>query len=177
MRRPAPPDGARVAIVIFGAAVWPGGRPSPSLVRRISYGLAVAEANPHARVFCSGAIGRHGPSEAQVMAEALIAAGVAPDRIVRDEASRDTLQSAAAAARFVHETGMARCIVCSDRYHLPRIRLLLRLFGVAAEPGPTARGTGGAGAWRWARMSAREALALPYDAMLALARRRSLLRR
>ena len=169
-------DGARVVVAIFGAAVWPGGRPSPSLVRRIGYGLAAAEAEPQAWILCSGAVGRYGPSEAEVMAQALTAAGVAPERIVRDEASRDTLQSAAAVARFVRDTGVLRCVVCSDRYHLPRIRLLLRLLGVMSEACPTAPGTGGAGAAYWARMSLREALALPYDAALALLRRRSLLR-
>ena len=38
----------RPAIVIFGAAVRPDGRPSPSLLRRIGYGLKAAHAHPEA---------------------------------------------------------------------------------------------------------------------------------
>jgi len=41
------------AIVIFGAAVWPGGRASPALARRVGYGLAAARARPGCPVFCS----------------------------------------------------------------------------------------------------------------------------
>lgn len=163
------------AIVIFGAAVREGGHPSPALARRIAYGLLAAHGS-QAPIVCSGAAGRFGPSEALVMAQALKADGVAPGRLVLDEESRDTLQSVLFAARFLRRQGLARCIVCSDGYHLPRIRLLLGALGVATEAGPVRRGPVGSKR-HWLRMVLREALAIPYDLAIVLARRPGLMRR
>ena len=163
------------AIVIFGAAVREGGHPSPALARRIAYGLLAAHGS-QAPVICSGAAGRHGPSEAYVMAQALKADGIPADRLVLDDESRDTLQSVLFAARFLKRRGLARCIVCSDGYHLPRIRLLLAALGVAAEVGPVQRGPVGSKR-QWLRMVLREALAIPYDLAIVLARRPGLTRR
>ncbi|WP_165842901.1 YdcF family protein [Phenylobacterium deserti] len=162
-------------IVVFGAAVWPGGRASPSLMRRIGYAEEAAAAAPHAMIFCSGGVGRHPPSEASIMARVLISRGVDPARLVLDEDSKDTLQSAAAAARFLRSRGERACIAISDAYHLPRIQLVLRALGVRASRGPTRRGHGGAGRRRWLYMQMREAPAIPYDLILALVRRRGLL--
>jgi len=165
----------RPAIVIFGAAVLADGRASPSLGRRIGYGARAAAAWPDAPVLCSGGAGRAGPSEASIMRQALVAAGIAPARLALDEASLDTLQSVVAAARFVRRCGLDGCLVCSDRYHLPRIRLLLAVLGVRTAAGPTARGLDGTRPRYWLKMHLREALALPYDLAIVLARRRGLL--
>lgn len=163
------------AIVIFGAAVRADGRPSPALARRIGYGLEAATDLRHAPILCSGAIGREGPSEASVMAAALKARGVEPARIVLDEESRDTLQSVIATARFLKGRGLTRCIVCSDRYHVPRIRLLLAALGVATTAGPLLPGRGGTRLAYWLKMTFREVLAIPYDLAIVLARRRGFL--
>lgn len=162
-------------IVIFGCAVLEDGRPSPSLARRIGHGVRAARAQPAALVMCSGAAGRVGPSEASVMADALIAAGVDPARIVLDEASRDTLQSVGAVLRLARAEGVTVCVACSDSYHLPRIRLMLRVLGVAtrAGPGSALRDVGQRANW-W-RMALREALAIPYDLGLVLTKRRALM--
>jgi len=165
----------RPAIVIFGAAVRPDGRPSPSLLRRIGYGLKAAQAQPDAPIFCSGGIGRAGPSEASIMARVLRGQGMAADRLVLDETSLDTLQSVIAAARFVRRNGRDGLIVCSDGYHQPRIRLMLGVLGVATKAGPTVRGLAGARLRTWLRMYLREALAIPYDLGIVIARRREFL--
>lgn len=164
------------AIAIFGAAVRPDGRPSPSLARRIGYGLEAAGAWDAAPILCSGAVGRAGPSEASVMAERLLAGGVDPGRLVLDEESRDTLQSVLAVARFLRRRDLARCVVVSDGYHIPRIQLLLGALGVATVPGPCAAGRGGAPWAHWARMSLREGMAIPYDLAIVLTRRSRFLR-
>jgi uncharacterized SAM-binding protein YcdF (DUF218 family) len=162
------------AIVIFGAAVRAGGRPSEALARRIGYGLAAALAC-EAPVLCSGAARRFGPSEAFVMAQALKEGGLASERIVLDEESRDTLQSVLATAKFLRRRRLGRCIVCSDSYHLPRIRLLLGALGVKTQVGPVPRGPAGSLRY-WLRMVLRETLAIPYDLAIVVARRPGLLR-
>lgn len=163
------------AIVVFGAAVRADGRPSPTLARRIAYAARAARVNPNAPLLCSGAAARGAPSEASVMARALTAEGIAPHRLILDEASRDTLQSVVAAARFVRAESLAGCIVCSDRYHIPRIRLLLSALGVASAPGPLQPGRAGSPLPHWAYMRLREGAAIPYDLAIVLARRRGLL--
>lgn len=167
---------SRTGIVIFGAAVWADGRPSPSLARRIGYALAAAREHPDALILCSGAAGVHGPSEASVMSHRLREGGIDPRRLHLDEASTDTLQSVIATAAFVRREGLADCRVCSDRYHLPRIRLLLSLLGVETAAVPTDPGRAGTPARYWLRMRLREAVATPYDAAILLARRRAILR-
>jgi uncharacterized SAM-binding protein YcdF (DUF218 family) len=160
-------------IVIFGAAVLPDGRPSRALMRRIGYGHAAAMAHPDAPVLCSGGVGRPGPSEASAMASVLRARGLVERRLIVDEESRDTLQSVLVAHRLVRAQGHAHVVVCSDRYHVPRIRLMLGALGVATEPGPAPAGAYEPSRGHTLRMALREAVAIPYDLAIVLARRRA----
>lgn len=158
-------------IVILGAAVGKDGRASPALLRRIEGGRQLALAHPDAPVFCSGAQGRYGPSEASIMAEVLVAGGVPAGRLVLDEASRDTLQTGLAAAAYVKARGLAGAIVCTDSYHVPRSRLILELLGVRTRDGGVAAGVRQMGRKAWLRMRLREIPAIPYDGVLAFGKR------
>lgn len=154
-------------IVIFGAAVRPDGRASAALLRRIGFGLEAARSHPRAPVLCSGGAVRPGPTEASLMAEALAQAGVPDERLILDHESLSTLDNAAAAARQVDLGGHPHVIACSDAYHLPRVRMLLALHGVASAPWrpgttpPLAHGLG---------MALREGLAIPHNLAVVLAR-------
>lgn len=148
-------------IVVFGAAVRADGSPSPALQRRITYAAEAAASDPQAVLFCSGARGRVGPSEASVMRSAL-AQVVDPSRLYADEASVDTLQTVRAAVAYARAHGHDECLVCTDRYHQPRARMLFALFGMRSRslmfaPSTARRSRG------WQRMWLREAAALPYD--------------
>jgi uncharacterized SAM-binding protein YcdF (DUF218 family) len=159
-------------IVIFGAAVGPDGRASPALLRRVGFGLEAAAEHPEAPILCSGGVVRPGPSEASLIAEELVRAGIAPKRLILDEASRDTQQNVEAAVRQVGLGGHPFVVACSDAYHLPRIRLLLRLAGVNSRPGPVRRGPAGPPMLHGLGMSLREALAIPHNLARALVRSR-----
>lgn len=157
-------------IVVFGAAVMADGRPSATLGRRIAYAAAAAALDRAAPVFCSGAVGRHPPSEAAVMAAALRRT-IDPARLHLDEASTDTLTSVRAAVAFAAANGCDRCVVCTDRYHQPRVRMLFALFGMASEPVVFSRDVARTDrSYRW-KMRAREAAAIPYDLVAGLAAR------
>ncbi len=93
-----------------------------------------------------------------------------------DEESLDTLQSVVAVARFVRRQRLDGAVVCSDGYHIPRIRMMLAVLGVRSVAGPTALGLQGTRLYSWLKMHLREALAIPYDLAIVLARRDELLR-
>lgn len=164
----------RRLIVLFGAAVRPDGAPSPTLARRIAYARSAAEHDLHAHILCSGAKGRHGPSEASVMAERL-SPHVASERLLLDEASTDTFDSVVAASRFIHAGGYNACTIVSDSYHIPRIALMFRILSVPAQAGPISRGRGSTSLRHWLWMRARETVATPFDAAITIVRRRRLL--
>ena len=147
----------------------PDGGPSPSLARRITYGLEAARADPESVVFCSGGKGRFGPSEASVIAAGL-AGEVAEARLMLDESSKDTLHSVIAAVRYARANDFFQCIICTDGYHLPRARLLFWLMGMKSKAGPFQRRRSGTRLYRL-RMRLREVLAIPYNLAEILFRR------
>ncbi len=150
---------SRQLIVVFGAAVRPDGNPSPTLARRIAFAAAAAARYTEAELFCSGAKGDHGPSEASVMA-GLLSETVDPSRIHLDEKSVDTLQSVIAATRFARAGRYAQCMICTDGYHQPRIRMLFAMLGMPATAIHVPHG----GSRRYQiKMRTREAAAIPYD--------------
>ncbi len=115
---------------------------------------------PDAHYMPTGAVGRHGPSEASIMAAALQASGVAADHIQLEETGTDTLSSALACARLLGGwAGPVR--LASSGYHQPRCMMLLRMAGVRARP--CAPPPAGPWVWYW---RLREGAALPYDAVV-----------
>jgi uncharacterized SAM-binding protein YcdF (DUF218 family) len=156
-------------IVVLGAAVRPDGSPSPSLARRIAYAAVAARSEPEALIFCSGGQGRFGPSEASVIAAGL-SSSAPRAQLVLDESSKDTLQSVTAAVRFARTNGVPCCVVCTDGYHLPRVRLLFWLLGVSSKaPASKPRPAGRLRYRLWMRF--REVVAIPYDVVAILLQR------
>ena len=151
--------------MIFGAAVRADGQPSRALRQRTEAAFACGGLG--ATYLPTGAAGRHGPPEAQVMAALLAQAGVAPERIIREETGVDTLSSVRACVPILRAHG-GEARVATSGYHLARCRLLLRRYGVrttACLPPPvSARGRT---RWFW---RLREAAAIPVDLVLAIAR-------
>jgi len=154
----------RPAIVIFGAAVRADGGPSLTLRRRVMAAVSFGATLRDPLYIPTGAQGRHGPPEAEVMARLLQDLGVPGESIRLELTGTDTLSSARACARMLrgHEGPV---FAVSSGYHLPRCVMLLRAFGLPARAAPPPEA---AHDWRerwWWR--AREGAALPYDALLA----------
>src|ERR1700677_3485345 len=159
-----------MTILIFGAAVRPDGKPSVTLQRRVETALACARGHQAVNFIPTGAIGRHGPSEASVMADFLMKSGIPGEQIQLEETGTDTLSSARALARLVRKepSRSGPVMVATSGYHLPRCLILLWLFGVAAKPCRLPRVPGTATWWKRWYWRLREVPALPYDATLAL---------
>lgn len=158
-----------MTILIFGAAVRPDGKPSVTLRRRVEAALACAKSHQEVRFIPTGAIGRHGPSEASVMADLLTKSGVSAEQIRLEETGFDTFSSVRAMSRLLHkEPPRGPIMLATSGYHVPRCLILLRLFGIAARPCQQPEVAASAIWWmRW-YWRLREVPALPYDVALAL---------
>jgi len=159
-------------IVVFGAAVKPGGRPSGVLKRRIEGAYSAWRLMPDATILATGGVGRHGPAEAAVIGERLLARGVPAEAVIAECCSRDTLESALACAAILRaRQDVGRVWICTSAFHSPRCRLLMWLLGltighVHIPPARTMRQR-----WHLAWWTLRELVALPWDALLVLAHR------
>jgi uncharacterized SAM-binding protein YcdF (DUF218 family) len=158
----------RPVIIIFGAAVRADGGPSLTLRRRVMAAAAFGATLSDPLFIPTGGQGRHGPPESEVMRRLLQDLGVAGSAIREENTARDTLQSARACAAMLRGH-QGPVYAASSGYHLPRCRMLLRLFGLPAQAVPPPEASHGLmERWYW---RAREGAALPYDAVLAGAER------
>ncbi|MBO1076964.1 YdcF family protein [Roseomonas marmotae] len=159
------PGEPRPVIIIFGAAVRPDGGPSLTLRRRVMAAASFGATLEDPLYIPTGALGRHGPAEAVVMARLLQDLGVPGDAIRQELTATDTLSSATACAAMLrgHQGAVW---AASSGYHLPRCVMLLRLMGLPARAAPPPEADMD---WRdrwWWR--AREGAALPVDFTLGL---------
>ena len=107
----------------------------------------------------------------------LNAAGADDDRLLIDDQSVDTLQSAMACARMLRtRADLEPVFVCSSPYHNPRCWTLLRILGIPARIAPMPSDRHALGIPKWLFYWVRECVALPWDALLALLARRNFLR-
>nr|WP_318293502.1 YdcF family protein [Microvirga sp. SRT01] len=156
-------------IVIFGAAVRPGGRPSPALRHRIEGALAWACDHPSAMIMPTGGIGKYGPAEAVAMKRALMEAGVAASQIVVERYGRDTLESVRLCHQLLQARGDCRRIVCcTSTYHQPRCVLLFRLLGYSVVVPKVPNSMGRMSRTTYGKLVVRELAATPYDSLLLM---------
>ncbi|TFW29942.1 YdcF family protein [Duganella callida] len=159
-----------IYLIIFGAAVRADGSASPSLARRVDGAWRYALAQPGAvRFLATGGVGRHGPAEALVMRDLLLARGCDEQLILLETQAGDTLESVVRCERILAGlTDIELVAVCTSGYHQYRCALLLRLLGyrVALPAMPADRPF--LGGFTWGRYVAKECLALPYDVLLLL---------
>ncbi len=171
------PPTSRAIAVIFGAAVSDDGVPSGALQRRVRSAL---ELRPHfdsIYYIPTGGLGvgrRY--TEAEVMQGMLEAEGVEQGRILQEGAATDTLASILNCTPIIRSIPEpAPVIVCSDKYHVWRCRIMFSLMGVTTIPWPMLSGRQSTG-WRWwIYYCLREFIAIPVDlatlTWLKLARR------
>ncbi len=138
MTTPEPTVGSKADyFIIFGAAVRVDGTPSGTLRRRVQGAIALAQQSANAQFIVTGAAGRFGPPEAEVMNTLLLQAQIPQERVILEPQGNDTFSSvlhckAILEARW-HE--VASITVCSSAYHNPRCALLLRLLNIHASWG------------------------------------------
>ncbi len=129
------PAGHADVAIVLGARVMPDGRLSTTLAHRAETALALYQSGAVQNLIVCGAKGNDEPvAEADAMAAALIAAGVDPVRIFRDDASADTVENIRNAQAIMAEHGFQTAMLVTSEYHLTRA------LWIASDEGLTALG-------------------------------------
>ena len=153
----------RNAVIVFGALVRKGGEPSPSLRRRAVHGASMVLTGEAPVLIATGGISKYPPSEASVIRRLAIEEGVPETKIILDETSFSTLDSALTCANIMNRHGWTSAWVVSDSYHLPRCVFLLRQLGVLAQGSAPDHSGSGTTRLNWYYLCLRELLAFPWS--------------
>jgi uncharacterized SAM-binding protein YcdF (DUF218 family) len=114
--RPAP-EGRFDAIVVLGCRVFPDGRPSVALARRVQRAAELWAAGRSEVIVLTGGSGDSGPVEAEVAAEVAESLGVPRSALVLETRSTSTDENARFAAEAI---AGRRVVVVTDAYHVLR---------------------------------------------------------
>jgi uncharacterized SAM-binding protein YcdF (DUF218 family) len=133
------------AIVVPGARVLAGGRPSGALARRTECAVVLWNEGVAPRVVFTGGVGDNPPAEAEVAAAHAKRLGLPHEAIVLEDRSTTTEENAGFAAEVCP---VARVVVATHSYHALRCRWVFqRYFDRVAVVGVSPVGGGG---WRFA---------------------------
>ncbi|MEC3862698.1 YdcF family protein [Mesobacterium sp. TK19101] len=125
--------------IVLGAAVWPGGQPSPTLRRRALHAARLWHRGKVGTIIACGGLGQHPPSEAEVIRDLCIAEGVDPAAIRLEDRSATTEENLRLALPLLETR---QVIIVTDHYHAPRARLVARRLGLdARSSSPPLRGS------------------------------------
>jgi uncharacterized SAM-binding protein YcdF (DUF218 family) len=100
---------------------------STSALSRLAEAVRLARLLPDAQLIVSGYNGPDGPSHAQILAEAAMSLGVAPERITRLDTTRDTEDEA---QELSHRLGREPFLLVTSAWHLPRAMALCEKAGL-----------------------------------------------
>jgi len=117
-------------IVVLGAAVWPAGRPSPALRRRVTHAVHLLHSGHGKALLMTGGLGQHPPTEGEVMRQVAMEVGVPARKILVEQRATSTLESAIYCTRIIRQHGWSTVLIVTDRYHLPRALLAFQSFGL-----------------------------------------------
>ena len=125
------------AIVVLGAAQYVG-RPSPVLRARVDHAVSLWKRGLAPTLILTGGTGvGDTTSEAAVARKYAMSLGV-PDRaIVVEVKGRTTSESMRAVARIMDDREKESVILVSDPFHMLRLSILARRFGLEPHTSPT----------------------------------------
>lgn len=123
-------------IIVLGAGVWDGGRPSPMLEDRLLQGIELYQNGASDRLLMSGDHGRKEYDEVNVMKQFAVERGIASEHVFMDHAGFSTYESLYR-AKDVFAAG--KVIIVTQKYHMYRAlyiadKLGLHAYGVASDP-------------------------------------------
>ena len=120
---------ARDVAIIFGAEMYPSGRPSPYLRARLDLGVRLFLDDKARVLIVSGDNADAHHNETTNMKKYLVSQGVPAHRIVEDEYGLDTYDTCVRAREVF---GLDEALLVSQRYHLHRAVATCRAVGLDA---------------------------------------------
>ena len=125
------------AIVVLGAAQYVG-HPSPVLRARLDHAIDLWRRGLAPLIIFTGGFGdRDTTSEAAVGQQYAIAHGVPPRAIMIENVGRSTAESLQQVAALMDAEPSRTVILVSDPFHMLRLAILARRFGMTAYTSPT----------------------------------------
>jgi uncharacterized SAM-binding protein YcdF (DUF218 family) len=118
-------------LVVLGAAVWPGGQPSPVLRDRLTRAAELYHDGVAGKIICSGGVGKYPPAEAEVGKQFLMKAGVAERDIIMESASVSTSEQAVRIRKICDQEGFQSIALVTSFFHEKRAIQLFRSAGFA----------------------------------------------
>jgi uncharacterized SAM-binding protein YcdF (DUF218 family) len=116
-------------LVILGAAVWPGGQPSPVLRDRLARAAELYHEGVARKIICSGGVGKYPPAEAEIEKQFLLKAGVAEQDIIMEATSSSTAEQAMLIKQICDREGFKSIALVTSFYHEKRATFLFRGAG------------------------------------------------
>lgn len=124
------------AIVVLGAAQYDG-HPSPVFRARLDHAATLFRHGLAPVVIVTGGTGTGDTVSEAVVGRRYLVAGGLPDTAVEAESEgRTSARSVRAAADRVHQRGGTRALFVSDGFHLLRLGVLARRYGLRALGSP-----------------------------------------
>jgi uncharacterized SAM-binding protein YcdF (DUF218 family) len=152
-------------ICLFGAAVW-GNSPSPELAARIMWAVQLYREGRAPLLFLSGGPTGSNLSESDVMGAVAIKQGVPRSALIFDNAGVTTAQTLINLKRYMQGNALTSCLMVSSPFHMARIMILARLYGLQAFTNPPTKTPVSLSVLQRIRATAREELALFKDLLV-----------
>jgi uncharacterized SAM-binding protein YcdF (DUF218 family) len=124
------------AIVVMGAAQYQG-KPSPVLRARLDHALALWQRGLAPRMLLTGGTGE-GDTESEAAASRVYVMnhGVPDTAILLENEGRTSAQSLRSAIALLHARGLGTAVVVSDPFHMLRLEILGRRYGIDPYTSP-----------------------------------------
>ena len=125
------------AIVVLGAAQYDG-RPSPVLKARLDHAVSLWDRHLAPRLVLTGGMGDGDTtSEAAVGRRYAVKHGVPDSVILMETRGRTTAESVQRVAAMLDSLSRREVILVSDPFHMLRLSILARRFGLSPRTSPT----------------------------------------
>jgi uncharacterized SAM-binding protein YcdF (DUF218 family) len=174
LRDPAAAHGAST-VIVFGNGVFTTGDGLADAMQRhtlenVIEGARLVKLLAPQHVIVSGGIvnpSAQRRAEADVMRDVLGDLGVPPERIMREDQSRNTYEQVVNIARLLREHHIDQNVVVTAAPHMPRVMALFRAQGLApvASVPLTAHERRGSGPWLFSRRALADSQAASYEYM------------
>lgn len=115
-----------IIAVVLGSGLAADGSAHPVTKQRALSAAQFMRTNPSVKLICSGSRppdddGKHGSTEAQVMADIIASAGIDRSRLLLEDQSFDSLGNAVfTARRYLAQLGGGILYVITNDFHMPR---------------------------------------------------------